>query len=141
MKTKKKQFGTYDGGMLRNSAFLATCTEQELYFYIKAFKKMISQLSHDMERGKMPKDLDLTPCQYALEFCMMHTSRFGVKIEQPTNGEHVKATDSYLAWFHWWNEYFQKTLTNKEYKKYQHKLEKGEDISHFRPSGNWRDNI
>ena len=140
MKTEKKQFGKYDGGILKDPSCVTTCTEQELYFYINTFGGMIWRLNHDMADGRIEERLDLTPYQYALEYCVMHTPRFGVKIDEPKEGEHVKATDSYWAWFRWWDKYFQRTLTNEEYEDYQRKADNGEDISQFRPTGDWRSN-
>ncbi len=73
MKTEKKQFGKYDGGMLKDPSCVATCTEQELYFYIHSFVEMIWQLNHYMAHGIVEEKLDLTPYQYAFEYCIMHT--------------------------------------------------------------------
>ena len=140
MEAEKKQFGKYDGGMLKDPSCVATCTEQQLYFYINTFGGMIWRLKHDMAHGRIG-EVDLTPYQYAIEYCVMRTPRFGVKIEEPAEGGHVKTTDSYWAWFRWWDEYFQKTLTDKEYQEYIRKSNNGEDISQFRPKGDWRDNM
>ena len=141
MKTEEKQFGKYDGGMLANPSCVATCTEQELYFYINAFGGMMWRLNHDMADGRIEVEIDLTPIQYAIEYCIMHTPRFGVDIQEPKDGEHVKTTPSYWAWFEWWDEYFQRTLTTEEYKDYCNRVKKHMDISQFRPEGDWRDNI
>lgn len=141
MNAEKKQFGKYDGGILKDPSCIATCKEQELYFYINSLGGIIWRLKHDMADGRIKENLDLMPYQYAIEYCIMHTPRFGVKINEPEEGAHVKATDSYWAWFRWWDEYFQRTLTDEEYKDYQQRLNNGEDISKFRPTGDWRNNI
>ena len=141
MTTETKQFGKYDGGILKDPSCVLNCTEQELYFYINTFGGMIWRLKHDMADGRIEENLDLTPYQYAIEYCVMHTPRFGVEIEEPEEGGHVKPTDSYWAWFRWWDEYFQRTLTQEEYEEYTRKAEKGEDVSQFRPSGDWRSNV
>ena len=141
MKTKKKQFGKYDGGVLQDPSHVATCTEQELYFYINNLGGIIWRLNYNMAEGNIKDRLDLTPFQYAVEYCVMHTRRFGVELEEPKNGEHVKTTDSYRAWFRWWNDYFQRTLTREEYEDYLQKADNGEDISQFRPDGDWHDNV
>lgn len=141
MKSEEKQFGKYDGGIFEDPSCVTTCTEQELYFFINTFGGMIWRLNHDMADGRIEEKLDLTPYQYAIEYCVMRTPRFGVKIDEPKEGEHVKETASYLAWFRWWNEYFQRTLTKEEYEDYRRKADKGEDVSQFRPAGDWRDNV
>lgn len=137
MKNEEKQFGKYDGGILKDPSCVTTCTEQDLYFYINSFGGMIWRLNHDMAHGRIEKTIDLMPYQYALEYCVMHTPRFGVKIDEPKEGEHVIASDSYWAWYRWWDEYFQRTLTNEEYDEYLRKVKNGEDISQFHPSGDW----
>lgn len=139
MKEEKKEFGKYDGGLLSDSSCVLTCTEQQLYFYINAFGGMIWRLKHDMAHGRIKEEIDLTPYQYAIEYCVMHTPRFGVEIEEPKEGEHVKTTKSYWAWFKWWDEYFQRTLSQEEYDDYMNKVRNGEDISQFRPKGDWHD--
>jgi hypothetical protein len=141
MKAEEKQYGKYDGGMLENPSCVTTCSEQELYFYINTLGGMLWRLNHDMAHGRIEKNLDLSPYFYAIEYCVMHTTRFGVEIEEPKAGEHVKPTVSYLAWFCWWDNYFQNTLSQEEYEIYRHKVHKGEDVSQFRPAGDWRNNV
>lgn len=140
MDADKKQFGKYDGGLLKDPSCVTTCTEQELYFYINNFGGIIWRLQHDMADGRIKENLDLSPYQYAIEYCVMHTTRFGVEIKEPEAGEHVKPTASYLAWFRWWDEYFQKTLSKEEFETYKDLAAKGEDVSHFRPAVDWRSN-
>lgn len=137
----EKQFGKYDGGILKDPSIVNTCTEQELYRMIEAFGYKIWRLNHDMADGRIKENIDLMPYQYAIEYCVMHTTRFGVEISEPKEGEQVKATKSYWAWFKWWDNYFKNTLTDEECEEYEHKSERGEDISKFRPTGDWKDNL
>ena len=141
MADEKKQFGKYDGGILADPSIVNTCTEQKLYRLIDALGYNVWRLNHDMADGRIKENIDLMPYQYAIEYCVMHTTRFGVEISEPKEGEHVEATKSYWAWFEWWDNYFKNTLTDEEYKEYEHKSEKGEDISKFRPTGDWKDNL
>ena len=137
----EKQFGKYDGGILKDPSIVNTCTEQELYRMIEAFGYKIWRLNHDMADGRIKENIDLMPYQYAIEYCVMHTTRFGVEISEPKEGEQVKATKSYWAWFKWWDNYFKNTLTDEECEEYEHKSERVEDISKFRPTGDWKDNL
>ena len=137
----EKQFGKYDGGILKDPSIVNTCREQELYRMIEAFGYKIWRLNHDMADGRIKENIDLMPYQYAIEYCVMHTTRFGVEISEPKEGEQVKATKSYWAWFKWWDNYFKNTLTDEECEEYEHKSERGEDISKFRPTGDWKDNL
>lgn len=137
----EKQFGKYDGGILEDPSIVNNCTEQRLYSLIDSLGYRIWRLNHDMADGRIKPNIDLMPYQYAIEYCVMHTTRFGVEISEPKEGEHVKATKSYWAWFKWWDNYFKRTLTDEEYEEYERKSEKREDISKFRPTGDWKDNL
>lgn len=137
----EKQFGKYDGGILEDPSIVNNCTEQKLYSLIDSLGYRIWRLNHDMADGRIEQNIDLMPYQYAIEYCVMHTTRFGVEISEPKEGEHVKATKSYWAWFEWWDNYFKRTLTDEEYEEYERKSEKREDISKFRPTGDWKDNL
>lgn len=131
MTIKEKQFGQYDGGVFKDPNILKTCTEQDLYFNIRSLDEEIYFLAVNEET------VDLTNEQYAYEFCVMQTRRFGVELEQPKEG-HVKTTASFWKWYLWWDEYFQRTLTLKQWNEYENKRSKGEDVSQYRPKGDWR---
>ena len=79
--------------------------------------------------------------QYALEYCIYQTTRFGVEIPEPVAHEHLTMTASYLAWFTFYHHYFHFMLTPDEQKEYYEKRKKGQDISKFIPQGNWQELI
>ena len=141
MEANVKQYGKYDGGFFKDPNFISQCTEQELYHIINMIGGMIWRANHDAADGRITGNFDLSKEQYAIEYCVMQTTRFGVEIPEPKEGEHVERTASYNAWFKWWNEYFQHTLRQEDFDAYNKKASAGEDVSKYRPAGDWRDNI
>lgn len=136
MTIKEKQFGQYD---VKDLNYVKNCTEQDLYFNIHSLDEVILFLKHKMlDVGNEENEELIAKLQYEFEYCVMQTKRFGVEIEEPKEAEHVKATASYWAWYLWWNEYFQRTLTPEQWEEYQNKRKNGEDVTQYRPKGDWR---
>jgi len=94
-----------------------------------------------MADGRIKENVSLEKEQYAIEYCVMQTRRFGVDIPDPKDGEHVERTPSYNAWFKWWDSYFQDELGREEFEEYLLLKHEGKDVSHFRPKGDWKKNI
>jgi len=101
--------------------------------------KHASQLNHEIGMP-MPIEVadDMIRAQYALEFAVMQSRRFGVEIPDPKPGEHVDRTDSYKAWYEWWDTYIQRDMTSEQWGELNALLETGGDLSKFRPSGDWK---
>ena len=136
-----KQYGLYHGDFFKDPEFPKTCSEQNLYFIINNIGGFIWQMNHDMADGRIEENVALNSEQYAIEYCVMQTRRFGVEIPDPKDGEHVERTASYNAWFRWWDSYFQNELSFEEWDEYQSLQSQGKDVSHYRPQGDWRDSI
>ena len=137
---EKKIFGIYPGS-LKDVEYIKNCSEQTLYFLINTLGGFIWRMNHDMAHGRITENVDLTEQQYAIEFCVYQSKRFGTEILEAEGDEHIKNTPSYWAWFRWWNSYFQEELTVLEYEEYDKLCKEKKDISKFRPTGNWKDNI
>lgn len=135
---ESKQFGKYDGGILKDPSYPKICSEAELYNLIQNYGGVIWRLNHAMSHGRISEPVDMVPYQYLIEYCVMQTPRFGVEIEEPKEGEHVVAGKSYWNWFSWWDHYFQH-LTTEEFEDYLSRVANGEDISMYRPEGDWRE--
>lgn len=134
---EKKVYGVYKGS-LNDVEAVKICTEQTLYFLINALSGYIWRMNHDMADGRIKENINLEEEQYALEFCVLQTTRFGVEVPEAKEGEHIKNTDSYTEWYRWWNSYFQRDLSQEEFDEYNRLFSEGKDISHFRPKGDWR---
>jgi hypothetical protein len=98
-------------------------------------------MNHDASHGRFEMTdgigQDLIDAQYAIEYAVLKTKRFGVEIPEPKETEHVARTESYNKWFRWWNNYFKRTLTNEQWLDFECLYNTGKDISHYRPEGSW----
>lgn len=134
-----KQYGFWHGDFFSDPEFIKTCSEQDLYFIINILGGFIQRMKHNMgDEETSGKVFSLSSEQFAIEYCILQTRRFGVEIPEPEKGQHVQITPSYRAWFKWWNSYFQNELTAEELDEYHILRSAGKDISHFRPKGNWK---
>lgn len=92
----QKQYGKYPGAFVSPST-VRYCSESVLYAIITGIGKEIERLEkHASEEG-------LAELEYALEYAIYQTTRFGVQIPVPKDGEHVEKTESYLKWFAKWD--------------------------------------
>ena len=85
--------------------------------------------------------MDLEEEQYALEYLVYQTTKFGVDLPKPESGKHIIPTDSYWAWFRFYDNHFKHVLTEEQWDAFQEARSKGKDISAFMPSGNWADSL
>lgn len=136
---ERKQFGKYCGPLLeKDKDSIKDWSEPKVFTTLQCLGSIVFRLQHDMADGRIEEDLDLTPYQYAMEYLALQTSRFGVQIEEPKEGEHVLTTKSYLAWYDWWYNYLDFSLSDDEWKDFKKRLENDEDVSMYRPEGDWK---
>lgn len=115
-------------------------SEIELYTAIDGLGGHLWRCRHEMAHGRMPR-IDLTEEQYALEYLVYQTKKFGVDLPDPEIGEHVPSTESYRAWFQHYDNHFKNELSQEEWNAFNQALKNGEDVSSFAPSGNWEDSL
>ena len=131
-----------DPGSIQDVEMINNLSEVDLYFMIYAMSDHIwrckHNMAHDMAHGKIPK-IDLTEDQYALEYMMYQTTKFGVELPEPEIDKHITATPSYNAWYKFYVDHFKYTLTNEQWKAFQQAQREGQDTSAFMPSGHWTD--
>jgi hypothetical protein len=142
MDTDNKIYGTYPGFLKEKGVNkVINGTELELYFTINSIGGFIWRMNHDAAHSRIvlteKMNEDLNEAQYAIEFAVLNTRRFGVEIPEPKDNEHVQRTEPYNKWFSWWNHYIQHKLTDEEYKELDKLMETGQDYSSFRPEGTW----
>jgi len=113
-------------------------SELDLYFQIDAMGAHLWHCRHDMSHGRIPK-IDLTEEEYALEYMVYQTTRFGVELPEPQMDKHVTATPSYNAWYQFYSNHFKNDLTDEQWKAFQQARKNGQDTSAFMPSGHWTD--
>ena len=127
-----------DPGCIKDVEEINNLNEIDLYFMIDAIGGHIWRCRHDMAHGRIP-EVDLTEETYALEYLVYQTTKFGVKLDEPTIDQHITATPSYRAWYEFYNNHFKHVLTDKQWNDYQNAKKSGQDTSEFMPIGNWAD--
>ena len=95
-------------------------------------------MQHDMADGRIPEDkhaaidVDIVRVREIQEYAVSILDKLGFipAIEG-------KPTEEYWKWFRWWDSYI-KGLSNEEWQIIDNKIRKEEDVSSYRPQGNWR---
>ncbi len=129
-----------DPGYIKDVELFKNMGEIELYFNIAAIGGHIWRCRHDMSHGRIP-EIDLTEEQYAFEYMVYQTTRFGVEFPEPEIDKHITATPSYNAWYTFYNTHFNHTLTEEQWNSFQKAKKEGKDVSMFMPKGNWQDTL
>ena len=129
-----------DPGCLKDPEKIKNLNEVDLYLMIDALGGHIWRCRHEMAHGRI-EQFDLTEEQYALEFMVYQTKKFGVELDEPAIDKHITPTPSYNAWYKFYSNHFRYTLTDEEWNAFQKAQQNGEDTSKFMPEGNWKDLI
>lgn len=127
-----------DPGSISDVEKINNLSEVDLYFAIDAMGGHIWRCKHDMAYGRIPV-INLTEEQYALEYMVYQTTRFGVELPAPEIDKHIIATPSYNAWYKFYSDHFKNTLTDEQWNAFQQAQREGQDTSAFMPSGHWTD--
>ena len=132
-----KIYGIYPGS-IKDVETINNLNEVDLYFAIDAMGGHIWSCRHNMAHGRIP-EIDLTEEQYALEYMVYQTTKFGVELPAPEIDKHINSTPSYWAWFRFYDNHFKNVLTNEQWQAFQKARSNGKDTSAFMPSGHWTD--
>ena len=127
-----------DPGSISDVEKINNLSEVDLYFAIDAMGAHIWRCKHDMAHGRIP-EIDLTEEQYALEYMVYQTTKFGVELPEPEIDKHITATPSYNAWYKFYSNHFKDVLTDEQWNAFQEAQRNGQDTSAFMPSGHWTD--
>lgn len=127
-----------DPGSIQDVEKINNLSEVDLYFAIDAMGAHIWRCKHDMAHGRIP-EIDLTEEQYALEYMVYQTTKFGVELPTPEIDKHITATPSYNAWYKFYSSHFKDVLTDEQWNAFQQAQRDGQDTSSFMPSGHWTD--
>ncbi len=137
-RTKNTRIYGIDPGCISNVEKINNLSEVDLYFAIDVLGEHIWRSNHDMAYGRIP-EFDLTEEQYALEYLIYQTTKFGVELPDPEIDKHITATPSYNAWYKFYADHFKYTLTDEQWDAFQLAQIEGKDTSMFMPSGHWTD--
>ena len=133
-----KIYGIYPGCV--DEEKVKNLSEVDLFFVIDELGTAIWRCYHGMANHRMSV-VDLTEDEYGLEYCIYQTTRFGVELDKPEIGKHLKKTPSYDAWYKFYYNHFNKVLSQEEWDEFLKVRRAGGDVSRFMPSGDWRDLI
>lgn len=127
-----------DPGSIKDVERINNLSEVDLYFAIDAMGGHIWRCRHDMAHGRIP-EIDLTEEQYALEYMVYQTTKFGVELPTPEIDKHITSTPSYNAWYKFYSSHFKDVLTDEQWNAFQRAQRNGQDTSAFMPTGHWTD--
>lgn len=99
----------------------------------------IDSLSYSLWKKKkdISLNIDTTEDEYALDYMIYQTTKFGVDLSIPIDGNRIFKTSSYIAWYSFYKNHFKK---NKDtWKRFLYAKKNNFDISEYLPKGNWKD--
>lgn len=126
-----------DTGSIQDVEAVNNLSEVELFFQINALGGHIWRCKHEMAHGRI-EHVDLTEEQYALEYMVYLTTKFGVEIPEPEMDKHVEGTESYRAWFKFYNDHFN-GMSESEWESFVRVRQNGGDVTPYMPTGSWKD--
>ena len=118
-------------------------TEIRLYFFIDFVGAYTWRMNHDYSHGRISEDemvsIDKTIARLRIkqDRAVKNLTRFGFK---PLSDE-GKPTAEYWAWYKWWSKWHKDDLTQEQWRELDAKMSAGEDVSSYRPSGDWRSQV
>lgn len=129
-----------DPGYIKDPEKIKNLSELDLYFMIDTLGGIMFSAWHATKRDDKPADL--TEEQYALEFCVYQTKKFGVDdLPEPEIDKHIPRTSKYNTWYTFYNNNFKNVLTNEQWNAFQIARKENKDVSEFMPKGNWKDQL
>ena len=134
-KSDEKIYGIYSGS-LQWPEMIDKLNEVDLYLQIGALKENI-YWKYKMASAAH-SELNTTEDDYALEYLIYKTKKFGTKIPEPKRGQHIRITEEYERWYEYYENHFKKNLTEEEWNEFLIKKYNNEDVSEFLPSGKWK---
>ena len=127
-----------DPGCIKDVDAVNNMNEVDLWLTIDALGYHLWYCNHAMAHNRI-EYVDLTEEQYAIEYLVNQTKKFGVELEEPAIDKHITPTPSYRAWFKFYDNHFKNVLTNEQWNAFQQAQKDGQDTSAFMPTGNWTD--
>lgn len=98
MTTKKKQYGKYPG-ILKAELTLKYCNELMLHDVIVGLQNRVKHLkNYDVQNERLEE------YEYALDFAIYQTKKFGVEIPKLEENKRVEQTESFIKWMKQWEK-------------------------------------
>lgn len=94
---KKSLYGIIPGLVSGDNKYIKTCSEFELYIQVEKYR----ELAINFFKTNNQK---LDECLYALDYCVLETSRFNTNTEYNPEGR-VIITEEFNIWYNNWKNY------------------------------------
>lgn len=104
-KSDEKIYGIYSGS-LQLPEMIDELNEVDLYLQIDALKENI-YWKYRMASAAH-SELNTTEDDYALEYLIYKTKKFGTKIPEPKRGQHIRITEEYERWYEYYENHFKR---------------------------------
>lgn len=129
--------GIYPGAFSCYEKEISKLSEANIFFLVNQAVQCLNNINYNEEKSLKYQD-NRIEWEYAFDFCLANLSRFGVEQRYNLNTMRMETTDSFNAWYQWWYEYFEGIMDDPDlsYMLY-HKRKTCQDLSMFRPSGNF----
>ena len=127
---ENKIYGVYSGN-IENLEEIEKLSEVELFLAISSLDNYILTYKR-IQAYNMTRGLDITEDEYALEYLINKTKKFGVELEKDKMGRVIKKGD-YASWYEYFANYFGKVLSKEEFKKFIDLKSKGYNVSKYLP--------
>ena len=109
--------------------------ELDLWVLIEQVGHQRRDLEQRMKAGEKDLREELDEYKEWQRKAMEQLTRYGV--EHPYKEGTKKASEEYWRWYRWWKAYLD-GMPGKEAKELQRRLSEQQDVSEYRPEGDWR---
>ena len=134
-----KIYGIYPG-CIKDVDAINNMSEIDLWLTIDGLGYHIWYCNHQIAHERIER-VDLTEEQYAMEYMVYQTKKFGVELSEPEIGKHIEPSMSYAAWYSFYSNHFKNVLSDEEWNAFMNAKNLGEDISKYLPQGSWKDSL
>jgi len=110
-------------------------SECDLFCAIESLGYYLWWQRHEESHGRV-EPVDLTEHQYGVSYLVNQTRKYGVELEDPQVDKSLAPTESYQKWYHFWKNWMN-AFSDPEWREFEAKREKGEDISAYLPKKKW----
>ena len=126
-----------DIGNIENIEKVNNADEVDLFLMIYDLSRELTVFKHSIP--VRISYVDLTLSQFALEYMIYQTKKFGVEVSEPKEGRHIIPGPSYNAWFNFYKTNIIDVYTREEIEAYKVLKSNGKDVSFFTPKGRWNE--
>ena len=119
-------------------------TELDQYFVINEIGGFSWRMQHEYYHGRIMEEdwqeiqKDIVRLSVVQRHAVSLLTRFGVT--KPFRDEKNRPSAEYWAWFRWWDAYI-KGLSQEGWEELDRRYRAKEDLSAYRPTGDWREQI